>query len=182
MANFRAEIKEQVNLLSKNELVEIIVKLAGKKENYDFLLVNYLDKQSGENDLFEEARTDIDRLSTKGYKGFAEQLRLANMLSACVKRINEFTKISKNKKLEADLILYVLEIPFAYSTDMFGTCFTRFDYRVGLLVRRLITLVTKKLHPDYLIDYRDKINKYLTILHQTSDFNDTIYNLPKMIE
>lgn len=182
MAKYSAEIKEQVNALSKNELVDIVLKLAAKKENYDFLLVNYFDKLSGEKDLFEEAKADIDRLCRKGYKGFSEQLQMANMLSACVKRINDFTKISKNKKLEADLILYVLEIPFTYSANMLGTCFTQYDYKVGLLVKRLISLVTKKLHFDYKIDYQDKINQFLVILHCKSDHIDSIYNLPKMIE
>jgi len=182
MTSRRTEIKEQLGALPKNELVDIIVKLAAKKANYDFLLVNYLDRDSGEKDLYEEARHDLDSLFRKRYKGFSEQLQLANMLSACVKRVNEFTEVSKNKKLEADLLIYVLEVPFALSTNMFGTCFNTFDNKVGILVRRLINLVTKKLHPDYLIEYKDKLNGYLTILHRTSDFNDIIYNLPKMID
>jgi hypothetical protein len=182
MANRRTEIKEQLNSLHKNDLIDIIVKLAVKKTNYDFLLVNYLDKDNGEKDLYEEARRDIDSLFRRRYKGFSEQLQLANMLSACAKRVKEFTEVSKNKKFEADLLLYVLEIPFKLSTNIFGTCFTTFDNKVGILIRRLINLVTKKLHPDYLIEYKDKLNSYLAILHRTSDFNDIIYNLPKMID
>jgi hypothetical protein len=182
MANRNSEIKEQLGALSKKELVDIIVKLAAKKANYDFLLINYLDKDSGEKDLFDAAISDIDNLFRKRYKGFSEQLQLANMLAACVKRINAFTEVSKNKKLEADLILYVLEVPFSLSTNIFGTCFTTFDNKVGILVRRLINLVNKKLHPDYKIEYKDKLNSFLTILHCTSDFNATIYILPKMID
>ncbi|MFA5973708.1 MAG: hypothetical protein WC780_15260 [Lentimicrobiaceae bacterium] len=182
MANRKSEIKEQLISLPKTDLIDIIVKLAAKKANYNFLLVNYLDKDKGEKDLYEEAMRDIDSLFRKRYKGFSEQLQLANMLSACVKRINEFTEVSKNKKLEADLLLYVLEVPFSLSTNMFGTCFTQYDNKVGLLVRRLITIVTKKLHPDYLVEYKDKLNGYLTILHRNSDFNGTIYLLPKMID
>lgn len=182
MTKYSSDIKEQVNALSKNELADIVLKLAAKKENYDFLLVNYFDKQSGEKVLFEEARADIDSISRKRYKGFSEQLRMANMLTVCIKRINDFTKISKDKKLEADLILYVLEIPFTYSTDMLGTCFTQYDYKVGLLVKRLISLVTKNLHFDYKIDYQDKINQFLEILHRNSNHIDSIYNLPEIIE
>lgn len=182
MSNRRTELKEQLSALPKNELVGIIVKLAAKKANYDFLLANYLDKDSGEKDLYEEARRDLDSLFIKRYKGFSEELQLANMLSACVKRINEFTAVSKNKKLEADLLLYVLEVPFSLPTIMFGTCFSQYDYRVGLLVRRLINLVVKKLHPDYLIEYKDILNGYLTILHRTSEFHDFIYKLPQKID
>jgi len=103
------------------------------------------------------------------------------MLGACVKRINEFSKVSKKKNLEADLILHVLAIPFSYPTNMLGTCFTAYDYKTGMLLKRLITLVTKKLHEDYRIEYEDTINDYLNILHQTSNHIDTIYDLPKSI-
>jgi hypothetical protein len=182
MANRRTEIREQLNTFSKKELIEIIVKLTSKKANYDFLLLNYLDKEGGEKDIYDQVINDLDGIFSKRYKGFSEQLQLANMIRACVKRINEFTGVSKNKKLEADLILYVLEVPFSCPAKLFGTCFTQYDNQVGMLVRRLITIVTQKLHPDYLIEYRDKLNGFLAILHRTSDFNDIINKLPKTIE
>ncbi|MEI7503816.1 MAG: hypothetical protein WCJ61_11080 [Paludibacter sp.] len=40
----------------------------------------------------------------------------------------------------------------------------------------------KKMHPDYLIDYVDKINEFLEKLHHTSNHIQTIYDLPKTIE
>ena len=105
------------------------------------------------------------------------------MLSACVKRINEFSKFCKKKKhLEADLIIYVLDVPFSYPAKFFGTCFTAFDYRTGLLVKRLTTLVEKKLHPDYKINYIERINFFLERLHSTSEHIDFIFVLPKKIE
>ena len=182
MAKKYTEIKEPINALSKKELVEIVLKLAANKDNYNYILVNYLDKQGGEVELLEDAKNDIDDLKYKRYKGFAEQQKLANLLSACTKRINDFTKVSKNKKLEADLILYVLQIPFSLKDHMFGTCFTAFDYKVGVLVKRLVTIITKKLEPDFILDYRNIINEYLEILHRRSNHINTIYYLPKMIE
>jgi len=176
-------IKQKIKTLSREDLEKLLIKAATKhKEFHDYLLVNYIDKESGEKDLYQKAIADLDQLFRKGYKGFSEQLRLANMLSACIKRINEFAKVCKNKNLEADLIVYVLDVPFSYSTNMFGTCFTAYDYKVGLLLKRLITLVTKRLHKDYLVDYKVTINDYLTILHRTSGHIDFIYALPKMIE
>jgi len=59
MPKISKEIKEQIRVLSKKELEDIVIKLASNKENYDFLLVNYLDKESGEQDLFEEAKADM---------------------------------------------------------------------------------------------------------------------------
>lgn len=106
---------------------------------------------------------------------------MTNMLSACIKRINEFTKVSKNKIMEADLLVEVLDEAFKLPPNFFGTCFTGFDSKVGQILKRLITLPTTKLHNDYLLDYRDKINGYLNRLHKTSNHLDHIYYLPSQI-
>ena len=182
MPRNKAILKEQINELSKKELADIVVKLAGKRYNYEYLLVNFLDKDGGEQTLFEEARDDIDKLNQKEFKGRTIQHQLAKKLNACSKRITEFTIETKSKKLYADLILYVLELQFANSSKVFGARFSGYDYKVGLLLKRLITLVTKKLHPDYLIDYQEKINEFLTKLHRTSNRINTIYELPRIIE
>jgi hypothetical protein len=182
MPKISSEIKEKIASLSKVELEKIVVRFASKdKAVVDYLLVNYFDKETGEIDLFEEAKRDLELLFRKSYKGISAEMKLANMVSACIKRINIFSKICKNKKLEADLLMYVLKFIFSLSTNLFGTCFTAFDYKVALLVKRLITLVEKKLHPDFKIEYADSINDYLRILHSTSNHNDFIYGLPQSI-
>lgn len=181
MPRDKAILKEQVNELSKKELVDIVLRLATKRYNYEFLLVNFLDKDGGEQMLFEEARQDIDKLSKKEFKGRTIQHQMVKRLNACTKRITEFTVETKSKKLEADLVLHVLEIQFANPPKVFGARFSGYDYKVGLLLKRLITLVTKKLHPDYLMDYQDKINEFLIKLHHTSNRINTIYDLPQQI-
>src|SRR5690606_6349615 len=138
-------------------------------------------KAQGEKDLFEQAQRDIEILFHKSYKGFSQELQLANMLAACNKRINEFAKISKDKTLEMELILQVLEIPFSFCSKCFGTCFTRYDQQVYLLVKKAMTLLNKKLHEDYRIQYAPKINEYISSLHRTSDHLDYIYALPEKI-
>ncbi|OFX20537.1 MAG: hypothetical protein A2033_01075 [Bacteroidetes bacterium GWA2_31_9] len=182
MPKLNEDIKQKIKQLPKPELEKLVLKIASKnKEFYDYIYVTYIDQKTGEYDLFEAAKNDINLLFMKRYKGFSEELQMANMISACVKRINEFSKICKKKNLEADLLLYVLDDVFSVSSKMFGTCFTAFDNRVGLLLKRLITLVTKKLHPDFIVNYTEKINIYLTQLHSTSDHNDVIYNMPEFI-
>ena len=182
MPRDKAILKVQVNELSKKELVDIVLKLAGKRYNYEYLLVNFLDKDGGEQTLFEEAKEDIDKLCLKEYKGRTIQHQLVKKLNACTKRIAEFTVETRNKKLETDLVLYVLAMQFANPSKVFGARFSGYDYKVGLLLKRLINLVTKKLHPDYLIDYQDKLNEFLSKLHHTSNRINTIYDLPQQIE
>lgn len=182
MPRLSAEEKAQIKGLPLKDLQQIVLKVTAKdKAVYDYLLVNYLDKASGEQDLYDQTKADLNLLFRKGYKGFSEELQLANMLTACIKRINEFTRISNNKVMEADLLVYGLEVPFSLSTNMFCTCFTNYNTKVAQIVKRLITTVTKKLHEDYRIEYTDKINGYLQVLHRTSSHIDTVYNLPKAI-
>jgi hypothetical protein len=182
MAINKAILKEQITELTKKELVDIVLKLAVKRYNYEFLLVNFLDKESGEQTLFEDAKEDIEKLWQKEFKGRTIQHQMVKRLNACVKRIAEFTIETKSKKLEADLVLYVLELQFAQSTKIFGARFSGYDYKVGLLLKKLISLVAKKLHPDYMIDYQDRINEFLDKLHRTSNRINTIYDLPQSIE
>ena len=61
---------------------------------------------------------------------------------------------------------------------MFGTCFTQYDTKVAIIVKRLLNLVTNKLHDDYKAEYIPFINEYLEVLHRTSNHIDTVYGLP----
>ncbi len=90
-------------------------------------------------------------------------------------------RISNNKKMEADLLLYILNEVFSLPADFFGTCFTKFDSKVAQIVKRLITIVTKKLHEDYKVDYKESINNYLQLLHKRSHHINLVYKLPKEI-
>jgi hypothetical protein len=174
-------LKERISNLPSEDLKEIVLKLASRHADVlNYIQVHYLEKETGELDLYEKTKKDLNLLFVKGYKGFSEQLRAANMVSACIKRINEFTSISKNKVLEAELLIFILDEAFSYPADFFGSCFTAFDSRVGITLKRLINLLNK-MHPDYLANYQDRVNNFLDLLHRRSNHIDTIYNLPKAI-
>ncbi len=182
MPRIPKDIRENIKNLEHQELADIVLKLASKEKwAYDFVTVHYLNKEQGEQALFEEAMADLEVLFSKGYKGFSYELQMANMLTACIKRINQFTQVSKNKVLETDLLMHVLQVPFSLPTQMFQTCFTQYNTKVVSILKRLITLVTKKLHPDYRIEYAPTLNKYLTVLHQVSNHIDMVYTMPASI-
>lgn len=176
-------LNEAIKLLPKNELEKLVLKAASKYKEFDaFLRLTYVDKKETEKDLYESAIQDINQLMRKSYKGFSYELQLANMLTACNKRVSEFSKLCKNKKAEADLLMLLLEIPFKHApSSTLGTCFTAYDYKVTLILKKLLTLVTTKLHSDYKIEYSDAINLYLTRLHASSNHNDFVYKLPQQI-
>ena len=175
------EIKQQIRLLSKQHLETILIKIASKnKEIYNYLLINYFDKGSGEMDLYHQVKKEIDYHCSKSYKAYSPELRLKKMLENCRKCIAEFSKNCKSKNLEIDLIMYVLEIPFQHTEAELGTCFTEYDNQVGMLTRRAISLLSG-IHEDYIIEYKKDLDNYLSVLHSKSNHVNLIYSLPKEI-
>ncbi|MDD3078833.1 MAG: hypothetical protein PHH37_06985 [Paludibacter sp.] len=174
-------LKEQLLQLSKKELVDMVLKLSAKRFNYEYLLVNFLDPDNGEQILFEEALQELQILFDKEFKGRTLQHQRVKMLTACMKRIKDFTVETKNKKLEADLLIFILEHELSQKGNYLGAKYSGYDYKVALILKKTITIVTQKLHPDYLLDYLDIINKMLRKLHQTSERINTVRNLPENI-
>lgn len=183
MPRLSKEIKEHIKALPKETLEKIVIKLASKdKWAYNFIEINYLNKETGEQELFEQTKNELSALFYKAYKGRSEQIRFTKTMAAGIKKINEFTKISKNKYLEAQLLIFLLEsVPFSMPSNMFGTCFTSYDTKTAIILKRLINLVSKKLHHDYFIEFEEKINSFLKSLHETSNHIDTVYKLPQKI-
>jgi hypothetical protein len=182
MAKIDSIVKEGIANLTKPDLVKLVIKaVSTNKQLHDYVLVNYIDKANGEKELFEQAKLDLENLFSKSYRGYSRELVMANMLAACNKRIGEFAKVCKNKSLEVELIFFVLEIPFSASAKHFGTCFTKYDYQVYLLVKKAVTLVKTKLHEDYHIEFAPKLNEYLHVLHSHSNHLDYVYSMPKSI-
>ena len=181
MAKISAEYKEIIHNLTKKELEMALAKVAEKREVFDYLLVNYFDKENGEQELFERAKAEIDLLIAKKFTGRTAQHQLSKLLVVCSKAITQFSKNCKQKNLEADLILYVLEIAFPSKVRLLGTTSSTFDSKVAMLMKKLIAVITKKLHEDYVIEYEDKVNEYLAILHKKSNHLNSVYNLPECI-
>jgi hypothetical protein len=182
MAKIDASIPLALAGLKRSELEKLVLKAASKdKVFHDYLLVNYGDTESGEKELYEQALADFDIILAKRHKGFSDELKMANALQACNKRIDEFAKVCKNKKYELDLVMYLLEKVFYNSSISFGTCFTNYDYRVTLLLRKAINLLTKKMHEDYKIDYAEELNHYLSKLKGRANYFDFVDALPNSI-
>lgn len=182
MGKIDPSIKQAIEQLPKKELEKLVLKVAqADKQFHDYLIVNYADKEFGEQDLFKQAQSDIDSLLLKKYKGYSNELRGAKYLAACNKRITTFGNICKKKELQMDLIMGVLDGVFSTYSDLLGTCFTSFDYQTSLLLKKAISLLQKKLHEDFRIEYEPKINKFLTILHSKSNHLDSIYRMPANI-
>ena len=174
--------RELIKQLPQGELANIVIKLISKDKNaYDLVYISYLNQETGEKDVYENTLSNINACFYKSYTGRIQSQRDAKMLSACIRELNSFTKISKNKTMEADLIMVILKEAIIDRKDSFGSYFTAFDNKVAQILKILLTIITKKIHPDYLIDYQEDVNTYLKIFSKYSCHNSFTYELPKNI-
>ena len=73
MDSITEQIKCKISTLSRNELEKLVLKAASKHKEFNaFLRVNYIDKQSAEDELFDEAKADLKTYQEK----FSELSRL----------------------------------------------------------------------------------------------------------
>jgi len=182
MPNIEPHLEEAIKSLSPAELQKILLKVV-RKEKYwaGYILVNYVDRKEGEQELYEKALSDINGLYGKSYKGFSRELKTANLLAACGRRINEFDRVCKSKQLVLDLLMVVLADPFAGHPKDFGTCFTAFNHKVHMLLKKAVTIYQTKIHDDYKIEYRDRLNGYLDFMHKHSNHLDYVHTMPKTL-
>jgi len=182
MPKISKEEKEAIKLLPQKELAKIVIDLISKdKSAYNLVYIRYLNGETGVKDIYEDVLSNIETCFYNNYKGHIQSQRDAKMLSACVKELNNFTKISKNKIMEANLLMVILKEALINRRDSFGTYSTAFDNKVAQILRRLLNIITKKIHPDYLIDYQDDVNEYLKIIAKYSYHHIFTYKLPKNI-
>lgn len=175
-------LKAQLQQMSRGELEEMLVKLAGKRFNYEFLLVHYLEPEEGEQMLYDETIESLDRIFEKKFNGRSAQHQGVKRLTACIKRIDEFTEETRNKALEANLLMYLLKHEFRTTPTLLGAKTGGYDYKIALLIKRVIKLVDTKMHPDYKADYTDSLNEMLHQLHSVSNRVNTVRQLPLELE
>jgi hypothetical protein len=171
-------IKEALKQMPRQDLEKLLLKAISKNVGLkNYILVNYVDTTYGEQDLYDKTKQELSVLFTKRYKGFVDELQYAEMLTACHKKIIEFSKVCKKKEYELKLIMFVLEVPFSLHHSCFETCFTNFNYRVCLLLNRAIGVLQKKLHPDYRMEYEPTLKKYIDFLFTHCHYLDCVQNL-----
>lgn len=75
MSKIAVAISSRMHTLSRKELEKLVLKAASKDKHFhDYLLVNYFDKDYGEQDLFEQAKEDMEVLFKKTTKAMRRKL------------------------------------------------------------------------------------------------------------
>ena len=183
MPRLSKEFKHAIQEIPIDELQKIVLQVASKNpEVFDMLNLKYVSGNEAEDELFEETRKKIaNEICFLGGRGKIQK-NIAKAITNAIGYINYFSKVTKNKVREAELLLYMLNETFENYGDELGTCWTVFDSKLAITTNRLYNLVTKKLHEDYQIEFAEPMNRLLTLLHSKSGHLDYVYNMPKSMK
>lgn len=183
MPRLSKEFKQAISEIPVEELQKLVIKAASKnQEIYDWVNIQYVNGKEAENELFRETKEkSLGEIYLFNDRGILQK-NLASAIGKAIKHINYYEKVTCNSTGEAELLLYVLKEVFENYADKLSTCWTVFDSKLAITTNRLYNLVTKKLHEDYLVEYKKPMNRFLEILHAKSNHLDYVYNMPKKIE
>ncbi len=174
-------IQKQITSLSKGDLEKLVLKgMRSNKAYFEFVWVNYLDKEFGEEDFLSKGKSEVENLLLKSYRGRCDELRRAAAIDSCKKRIEELNKVARQKDKILELTLFVLEHNLVEYPDLAGTCFTKYDYAYYLLFKKGKTIFYS-LHEDIQHEFRDRLQKILSQLKRHSSHLDYVYDLPDKI-
>lgn len=175
------ELKLRIADLPQDELAKVVLKWATKdKVLLDYILFTYFREDKPEEEIYNEYLQKINDLALKRYKGFVEEQKAIHYITACNKEIANFEKIVKNNEYSINLILQVIDNSYDSLFARFGTSFEGYEYKISLLLKKIIKILTTKMHEDYMLEYREKVNIHLTRI-QKSYYLDCVADLPKEI-
>lgn len=165
MVKIPKELKEAICQMPQKEKDKILLRLVAKDE----LLVAKLEHQlfGDENEtraLAEEIKEEIDKMTsydhdTPGWLMMAMRSENGD--------ITRHVKVTKDKKGEIELTLYLLSQTFKKQKDFLKKYAYRADKFGGYVCKRTDFVLKKiiKLHPDLQFDYKNEVEFILDFLH-----------------
>ncbi|TAD94360.1 MAG: hypothetical protein EAY75_00125 [Bacteroidetes bacterium] len=172
------EIQAALATMRRKDVENLLIKAMRDSDSfYQYVWVNHLDKEAGEAQVFEQYKAEIKALLKKGYRGASLELRAANMIAACKKKLDAFIKVCKAKDKAVELGLYVAEHPATDYEGHSGTCYTKYDFEYYMLFKKIRSLY-QALHHDIQYEYTERLQKMLTQLKKHFRHLDYVYDLP----
>jgi len=182
MPRLSKQFKDAIRQIPTDDLQKLVIELAGKhKEIHDIINVRFVEKEDAGDELFETTKGDIEMEMVLLRGRGPVQKSIASSMAWCVKQINHYAKVTKNKQGEADLLQVLIQKTFDLYVDELGTCWTVFDSKLAVTTKRFYTLVTKNLHEDLLMDYREALNRFLRLLHKNCNHLDFVFDMPEEV-
>jgi hypothetical protein len=180
MKKLSNELIFELEKLSNKNLIKIITRFAKKYSEINDILEYELVKSNSEKDLYNQV---IDYIETELYysgRGIIQK-EITKKISNCVKKINNFSKLTKSKYYEALGLQYLLKKVFEIFSKDFQTCWTAFDSKVTITAKRYFNLVIS-LHEDYYIEFKDDFENLLKQVKNKCKYIDSAYALPNSFD
>ncbi|MBO3271976.1 hypothetical protein [Hymenobacter defluvii] len=173
-----AEFKKALKRLTDKEKEALLLRAARRDaELYDTLSFELLPDVTVET-VYEQASDRIHELFAVGATGRLLNRSLTKALSKATKEVTRARRITKDKRLEVDLNLYMLRHIFANYTGQFESPFAGFYTATARLAARTTTLVQANLHEDLWLEYKADLDSFLQQLRARSKSHSLRFELP----
>ena len=127
----------------------------------------------------EESADRIHELFNVAVSGRLLNRSLVKALRASVQEAARARRITKNKQLEIDLLVYVLRQGIDNFSGQFDSVYDGFYNATARLAARLPALVIKALHEDLWVEYKSELDDILRELHGRKKSHHLKFELPR---
>ncbi|MBC8083564.1 MAG: hypothetical protein H7Z21_10165 [Hymenobacter sp.] len=176
-----AEFKKALHRLSDKEKEALLLRAARRDaELYDTLSFELLPDMTLET-VFEQTSDRLHELFAVGATGRLLNRSLTKALQKATKEVARTRRVTKDKRLEIDLNLYILRLIFDNYTGQFESTYAGFYTATARLTARTAQLVATNLHEDLWLEYKADVDDFLGQLHGRSKSHSLRFVLPRKL-
>jgi hypothetical protein len=173
------EFKKALQRLSDKEKEALLLRAARRDaELYDTLRFELLSDVTSES-VFEETSDRIHELFAVGATGRLLNRSLTKALGKATKEVARAKRVTKDKRMEIDLNLYILRLIFDNYTGQFDSVYGGFYTATARLAARTTQLVISNLHEDLWLEYKEDLDDFLSQLHGRNKSHSLKFVLPR---
>ncbi|MCC2548119.1 hypothetical protein LJY25_16840 [Hymenobacter sp. BT175] len=175
------DFKKALKRLSDKEKETLLLRAVRRDaELYETLVFELLPDVTVEQ-VYAETSDRIHELFNVAVTGRLLNRSLTKALQKAVKEIARARRITKDKRLEIDLMLYTLRLIFDNYTGQFEAPWASFYTGTARLAARTTQLVVQNLHEDLWLEYKSELDNFLTQLHSRSKSRSLKFELPRQL-
>ncbi len=130
----------------------------------------------------EEAADRIHESFNVAVTGRLLNRSLVKAVRASVQEAARARRITKNKQLEIDLLVYIIRQCVDNYSGQFDSVYDGFYNATARLAARVPALILKSLHEDLWVEYKEEIDEILTELHGRKKSRQLKFELPRKFE
>jgi hypothetical protein len=130
----------------------------------------------------EETADRIHELFNVAVSGRLLNRSLVKAVRASVQEAARARRITKNKQLELDLLVYILRQCINNYSGQFDSVYDGFYNVTARLAARVPALVLKSLHEDLWLEYKSELDDILRELHSRKKSHNLKFELPRSLE